>query len=526
MSDETWTGHRDGYLRVDVLTPHGVKIGELAGVDAESAGEVTRSIHQEIRGTGTVNVTGSRSDWLTIRLRPVFVMTAPVREEFPLGVFLPATPRGTVDGTTAVSYAVDLYDRSKVLAGDSAAETYVVPAGTPIIPHVRSLLEIHGEGLSAITDSPATVRTPMSWDPGTSWLRIINDLLDAAGFFALDYDGYGTARSGPYVKPADRPLQWTFSDGHDSIRTAALDIGADYFDLYNRVRVSAASAGDEMELTAQAENLDVGPFSRQSLGRWVTRTETGVDAANLSALQAYADRLLARSQEITVGATVTHGWLPFLSLNDRVRVLDGPTQTDITGSVSKITIPLDPTDLATAQVGSVTSADDWLTHLHTPPEPPITWGVVTATNPLRIRRDGDTLPLPAAPGALADVRVDDRVAVMRSGRQLVVIGKTSGGDNTVWVGGVPYQASGSVSVSIPEWAVSAPPIYSTTASFARPYEPPAGYGFEAHLQSSSVFTVISTTNTAHASSSVVFHVIQFHNASRRVLGIGWRLTKV
>ena len=89
-----------------------------------------------------------------------------------------------------------------------------------------------------------------------------------------------------------------------------------------------------------------------------------------------------------------------------------------------------------------------------------------------------------------------------------------------------YQAAGSVSVSTPVWSVSAPPIYSTTASFARPYEPPAGYGFEAHLQGSTGFTVISTADTAHASSSVVFRVIQFHNDRRLNLRIGWRLTKI
>ena len=99
-------------------------------------------------------------------------------------------------------------------------------------------------------------------------------------------------------------------------------------------------------------------------------------------------------------------------------------------------------------------------------------------------------------------------------------------ENTVRIGGVDYQASGSVSITTPAWAVSAPPIYATTTSFARPYVPPAGYGFEAHLQSSTGFTVISTVDTAHTSSSVILRVIQFSNASLLALRIGWRLTKI
>ena len=99
-------------------------------------------------------------------------------------------------------------------------------------------------------------------------------------------------------------------------------------------------------------------------------------------------------------------------------------------------------------------------------------------------------------------------------------------ENTVRIGGVDYQASGKVSITTPAWTVSTPPIYATTASFARPYAPPAGYGFEVHLQYSAGFTVISTTDTAHTSSNVTFRIIQFNNAGLLNLGIGWRLTKV
>ena len=99
-------------------------------------------------------------------------------------------------------------------------------------------------------------------------------------------------------------------------------------------------------------------------------------------------------------------------------------------------------------------------------------------------------------------------------------------ENTVRIGGVDYQASGRVTVTTPAWAISDPPIYATTASFERPYEPPAGYGFEAHLQYSTGFTVISTTNTAHTSSSVTFRVIQFSNAAQLTITVGWRLVKI
>ena len=65
----------------------------------------------------------------------------------------------------------------------------------------------------ALEDSDATLRSSMTWDPDTPWLRIMNDLLDAAGMFALWADADGLVRTSPYVRPRDRPLVWTFTEG-------------------------------------------------------------------------------------------------------------------------------------------------------------------------------------------------------------------------------------------------------------------------------------------------------------------------
>ena len=436
MSNEVWAGHRAGELRVDVLSLGGVVLGTLDGVDDASPGRLDFSVHQAIRGQGSLRCTGSRDDWLTIRLRPVFVMTAPVVGEFPLGVFIPATPRSVTDGTAGLRYDVELYDRLHVLAGAKCTRTYVVEVGTAIVPLVRSLIAEHGEGLASIADSPAVVRVAMSWDTGTSWLRIVNDLLGAAGFVALSYDGEGVARSAPYVPPAARPVEWVFEDGPASIRGEELAVDADYFDVFNQVVAVASSSGEEPELRAVAENFDRGPLSRQQLGRWVTRHEPAVDAANLAALQAYADRLLAEADEMTVGATIEHGWLPFLGLNDRARAVDSLTGVDVTGSVSEFSVPLDPTELVTTKIGDVRSPEDWIEGLRTTEPPLISWAEVTSVGPLEIRRDGETVPLAASPGLIANVRVGERVAVTRNGRQLIVLGSAAG------AGGVPPGMTG------------------------------------------------------------------------------------
>lgn len=66
-----------------------------------------------------------------------------------------------------------------------------------------------------------------------------------------------------------------------------------------------------------------------------------------------------------------------------------------------------------------------------------TWGTVTATNPLRIRLDGDMEPLDFTPDALIrETVVDARVWCQMHGRRLIVIGSAGGPpapNNTGWI---------------------------------------------------------------------------------------------
>lgn len=70
--------------------------------------------------------------------------------------------------------------------------------------------------------------------------------------------------------------------------------------------------------------------------------------------------------------------------------------------------------------------------LLTPPAQPVAglvtrWGTVTATGPLRVKLDGDDTALPVTPASLvADLKVNDRVWCVLSGRQLTVAGVYGG----------------------------------------------------------------------------------------------------
>ena len=99
-------------------------------------------------------------------------------------------------------------------------------------------------------------------------------------------------------------------------------------------------------------------------------------------------------------------------------------------------------------------------------------------------------------------------------------------ENTVRIGGVDYQATGTMSLTIPAWANSSPPVYSTSAFLTKPYQPPLGYGFEVYLLSSSGFTYVSTSSSGSGTSGLGVRITQFHSANQLTITLGWRLTKI
>src|SRR5699024_2279451 len=110
----------------------------------------------------------------------------------PVGVYMPAAPVHEWDDG-ARTYTVELLDKLSMLDTDiitdsrGNAETYSVPKGTNIIKRVKAIIADLGEESPAIVEDDAdeTSQSDMVFPSGTSRLKIINDLLDAANYFSL-----------------------------------------------------------------------------------------------------------------------------------------------------------------------------------------------------------------------------------------------------------------------------------------------------------------------------------------------------
>lgn len=327
------TGSRSEIWRVDLLNLQDIAVGELDGV---TDGQFTLNVNATIRGGGSVEYTGAPVDWNKYRIQPWYRTEAgDLFEEWPIGVFLVATPV-TAYSDAGQAVTLELYDKTEILNSDLIPASYQVPAGTNIIEAVRAVLAAAGQTRTAMEETDQTLATSMVWPPGTSRLRIINDLLDSANYFSIWVDGDGVYRANAYQDPRSRGVAWTFEDNDESIYSPEFSHDFDTFAVPNRVVVTGQSDGDSAAPVAVASDTGNGRFSYKTRGnRWITRYEEGQEATDQATLNSIAARLLSEGQQVGSTYQIEHAPIP-LDLNAAVNFRRNAKSIDVTATVQTI----------------------------------------------------------------------------------------------------------------------------------------------------------------------------------------------
>lgn len=329
MSGNPLTGPRQESWRWDLLTLDDELVDRLDGV---KSARLTYSIFATIRGGGQLSWAGTTApDWNRMRLQPWYTAEFPdgTSQSWPLGVFIPAAgPAKWSDGLCEAE--VELYDKLLVLDRDKVEGTFTVDAGAIVTDTVAAIIEGAGETRYSIEDSAELLSSPMVWEPGTSKLRIVNDLLDAINYFALWADGHGVLRGQPYVAPADRGVAWDFADGPQSIYSPEFEHDRDEFDVPNKFVCVGRGDGETEGLIGSATNEDPdSPYSFQQRGGWITETATDVEATSQEVIDAIAQRRLTEATQVTSSLVVPHAILPDLDLNAAVTFRRRPAGLDL-----------------------------------------------------------------------------------------------------------------------------------------------------------------------------------------------------
>lgn len=237
--------------------------------------------------------------------------------EFPLGVLLLTSPKRKAGSTGSILRDVEAYDQLRVLADDSYEDRYTVTAGTNYITAVKTVLDSAGitSNFQNLTATDKTLPADRDWDPDTSKLQIINDLLGAINYRSLWFDEAGIAVAVPYVSPAVRASEYTYRDDQDSVILPGVEHELDLFDIPNKWVVFVSEADRPSLKSVRTNSNPDSPTSTVSRGRNIPK-RIQVEAADQASLDAIADRFAFEASQVYEGVDFETGIMPFHSDSD------------------------------------------------------------------------------------------------------------------------------------------------------------------------------------------------------------------
>lgn len=174
-------------------------------------------------------------------------------------------------GGIARSSSLKFYSLLKVLSDIVPEGSLTIPAGTNAVAKAKDI----AESVGLRTNNPSSTYTTSedkTFGSDSTYLSIVNWLLDVAGYASARTDARGVVQMEPYVEPTDRPVSWTFRNDDDSTLLSGPSCENDWRSTPNVVTLEYQTESEY--IIATARNID--PDSRASLPSrgWRTKSAT------------------------------------------------------------------------------------------------------------------------------------------------------------------------------------------------------------------------------------------------------------
>lgn len=283
--------------------------GSSPSVRMDDSGEIKTSF------TGAFLDPGEIVNWFSDQIMPEMILNG---EEYPLGIFLPATIRKSENATTK-TIQIEAYDKCWQVKSRSAETVRYFASGTNYLSAVGSL--ISESGITEISEERTSLvltEGREDWDIGTSNLYIVNQLLSEINYKPLWFNNNGVAMLQAKKLPKAENIDHTLDD--TQIESMIFDQMGTETDIYSAPNVFlciCSNADKDSPMVAMAENTNAkSPLSIMRRGRRITQVVQLDNIASQIELQAYANRLVADSMMGGETITVETALLPEFGVGD------------------------------------------------------------------------------------------------------------------------------------------------------------------------------------------------------------------
>ena len=246
-------------------------------------------------------------NWLKEEIKPYMLLRMGDQyAEFPLGVFIPSTPRrnGT-DG--ANEWTVEAYDRTVILAEDGLDEPLYIAAGTLYLDAVQNILVSAGATNVMIADHVDTaLPADREFEVGFSKLEVANILLSEINFNPIHCDVDGRFVLSTFKEPSSDKVDFAYAADALSIISTDTSAETDYIGMPN-IFIAICSNPDLNEdyRSVYVNDNPASPFSTAQRGRRIVSEVYRPDQiASQADLDAYVRRI-AYEQILSASETAT-----------------------------------------------------------------------------------------------------------------------------------------------------------------------------------------------------------------------------
>lgn len=232
-------------------------------------------------------------DWLTDEIRPELIINGTPHR---LGLYLPVSVQENDDISKTLAITAD--DRCWVVRDCKTEDRVFLPAGTNYVAAVISLLAATGITLISATDTTEVLAEDREdWEIGTSYLQIINDLLDEISYAPLWFDQDGVAVIEPIATPTAINIDhYLNAEDPRCLILPGIQTQTDLLSKANVFLCVCSNADKSAPMRAVAENTNPqSPLSIARRGRRITKLIQVNNIPSQEALQTYANRQVTES---------------------------------------------------------------------------------------------------------------------------------------------------------------------------------------------------------------------------------------
>ena len=291
------SNNRKVHYEYTVHDNDGKLLGSLTSCSGRISYDSTRSVMRTFEGDA------KKTELLDInmldeRITPWFCLTMDNGEvlKYPLGKFI-ISPSFDFKGPENIVHITG-YDLGKVALDYKTVSRVVMNADDYYSNEIQEILSEMYPAFEVIS-SPKKRRNALEWEPGTSKITIINDMLSALNYYPLHFDEYGIPKAEPYILPEERTIEAYYKTDASSVIVPGISQESNRFDVPNKYVRYVENADSEYMVSSYTNEDPSSIFSTVNRGRVIVDIERVSDIASQKELDDYVKRCAVSAMSVT-----------------------------------------------------------------------------------------------------------------------------------------------------------------------------------------------------------------------------------